>query len=288
MELFFWLWAFDKRLFCQYTGRSFVYIWLAPIMLSVTVLGLTCFLRFTSDTKELQACMAKNRAVEHTAVHVQKLMMVQEAVLISIFFAALLSLIVADRMVKQSEKAHPQHQPVVITKKDGTVRHVVKPVTGRASAYDYKLRNDTIRSLPSLFLLLLATANYFFSYCFKSGIDGYNSAVGAAVAQAPGLNCDIAGFPVLAYYSIYLVLVPGTFTLMIYSLAFLQKLFTALFVQICPVTVTKCRKRTKGVPLNFSNYENEFEFDFDHSEEPHTYPEAKAEDANVSAATQED
>ena len=102
MELFIWLWAFDKRLFFQYSGRSFVYIWLIPIVLSATVLGLTCFLRVTSSPKELQTCMATSHAVEHTAVHVQKLMMVQEAVLISIFFAALLSLIVADRMVKKS------------------------------------------------------------------------------------------------------------------------------------------------------------------------------------------
>ena len=287
MELFIWLWAFDKRLFFQYSGRSFVYIWLIPIVLSATVLGLTCFLRVTSSPKELQTCMATSHAVEHTAVHVQKLMMVQEAVLISIFFAALLSLIVADKMVKKSEQALQNQQPVVVCKKDGTVRRVIKPVRGQASAYDFKMRNDTIRSLPSLCLLILACANYLFSYYFKSGIDSYDSAVSAAVKLAPALNCEIAGFSVLANYSFLFVLVPGSLTLLAYTCALLQKVFAALSVIICPVAVTKCRKRSRGMPLNFENYENEFEFELDDDEVPKTYPE-DVEVCNNSSETEGD
>jgi len=43
MELFIWFWAFDKRLLCglKYGIHSFVYIWLVPMVTSVTVLCLT-------------------------------------------------------------------------------------------------------------------------------------------------------------------------------------------------------------------------------------------------------
>ena len=176
---------------------------------------------------------------------------------------------------------------MIVCKKDGTVRRVVKPVRGQASAYDFKMRNDTIRSLPSLFLLLLATANYIFSYYFKSGINSYDFSVSEAVKLAPALNCDIAGFSVLANYSFLFVLVPGTLTLLAYTCAFLQKIFAALSVIICPVAITKCRKLTRGVPLNFENYENEFEFEMDDDEEPKTYPEVDAV-GNDSAATEGD
>ena len=49
MELFIWMWAYDKRLFCGYTVRAFVYIWLIPVLLTAAVLGLTVLLRLTSD-----------------------------------------------------------------------------------------------------------------------------------------------------------------------------------------------------------------------------------------------
>ena len=43
MELFIWLWAYDKRLLCglKYGIHSFIYVWLVPVLTSLTVLGLT-------------------------------------------------------------------------------------------------------------------------------------------------------------------------------------------------------------------------------------------------------
>jgi len=76
MELFIWMWAYDKRLFCGYTVQAFVYIWLIPVLLSTAVLGLTCLLRLTSDQTELHMCMASDDSVKHGAIHLQKLMLI--------------------------------------------------------------------------------------------------------------------------------------------------------------------------------------------------------------------
>ena len=42
MELLIWLWTFDKRLLCglKYGIHSFKYVWLLPVLSSVTVLGM--------------------------------------------------------------------------------------------------------------------------------------------------------------------------------------------------------------------------------------------------------
>ena len=47
----------------------------------------------------------------------------------------------------------------------------------RSVAYDYKMRNDTIRSLPAYSLLILAILNYVFIYYFLAGMNRYNRAV---------------------------------------------------------------------------------------------------------------
>ena len=43
MELLVWMWAFDKRVFCgiRYGSQQFVYIWLIPVILSISVLFLS-------------------------------------------------------------------------------------------------------------------------------------------------------------------------------------------------------------------------------------------------------
>jgi hypothetical protein len=41
MELFIWLWAYDKKLLCalRHNYSSFVYIWQVPVIMAATVLG---------------------------------------------------------------------------------------------------------------------------------------------------------------------------------------------------------------------------------------------------------
>ena len=45
MELFIWLWVFDRRLLCglKYGIHSFIYLWLIPTVSSLTVLAMTYF-----------------------------------------------------------------------------------------------------------------------------------------------------------------------------------------------------------------------------------------------------
>ena len=40
MELFIWLWVYDRQLFCDLrtSYQSFVYIWLLPVAIASTVL----------------------------------------------------------------------------------------------------------------------------------------------------------------------------------------------------------------------------------------------------------
>lgn len=222
--------------------------------------------------------MGASRAVEHNAVHLEKLMLVQEAILISIFFAALLSLIVADRMFKRNSRTFVTQ--IVVTKKDGSVVQTpVKPLKGRSSAYDYKMRCDTIKSLPSVFLLVLGSLNYFFSYYFMQGMNDYTSAVSKVNTNTNDdnlkqLECDVSGARVLATYSVFMVLIPGSLTLITYVSSFLFKFFDALIAQICPVSFVNCKRRRRGLPLDYSRFANEFDFEIDLDEEPNSYPGA--------------
>ena len=51
MELFVWVWAWDKRLLCglSLNSKVFAYIWLMPILVAAITLTLTWVQRFTSD-----------------------------------------------------------------------------------------------------------------------------------------------------------------------------------------------------------------------------------------------
>ena len=95
-------------------------------------------------------------------------MIVQEGILISVFFAALLSLIIADRIHKSQLAIQAATWR---TKKDNRPIEVVTTV--RATTYDYALRHDTNLSLPAMFLLVLGIFNYIFSYSFVGGYNEY-------------------------------------------------------------------------------------------------------------------
>ena len=62
MELFTWIWVYDKRLLCcvRYNINSFVYLWLVPAVVALATIVLTWTKQFTSDEHKLQSCMRNN------------------------------------------------------------------------------------------------------------------------------------------------------------------------------------------------------------------------------------
>ena len=95
-------------------------------------------------------------------------MLIQEGILISVFFAALLSLIVADRIFKsQCKIATPQtftNRTPKISKADletgeKTVQEQQQVmVTKKNTAYDFQLRYQSHKSVPAKVLFVLAWA----------------------------------------------------------------------------------------------------------------------------------
>ena len=64
MELFIWLWAFDKRLLCglKYGIHSFKYVWLVPALSSLTVLMMTYgakIKQYNRNDQDVEACLMK-------------------------------------------------------------------------------------------------------------------------------------------------------------------------------------------------------------------------------------
>jgi len=158
-----------------------------------------------------------------------------------------------------------QEVPKVTVKKDGSVKPVT--FTHINAAYDFQVRNRSVKSLPAIFLLVLAMFNYFFSYSFKSGYESYHESVSLANPKISEINCEIPGSMVLATYSILMVLLTGSLTIAVYTLAFLYKITCLLCVVICPVTVYGCKKAYHDMPRDFAHYAGEFDFEFD-SEAP--------------------
>ena len=106
MELFIWMWAFDKRLTCclKYGSRMFPFLWLVPTLTASATLAITWTYQFTSDQHVFSDCVAQSgeqaSVIKHEANSLRKMMLLQEGILISVFFASLLSYIVADRISK--------------------------------------------------------------------------------------------------------------------------------------------------------------------------------------------
>ena len=55
MELFIWLWAYDRKLICglRHTYFSFVYIWLVPVIMAATAL-VFAYLAQTFDNRDMR------------------------------------------------------------------------------------------------------------------------------------------------------------------------------------------------------------------------------------------
>ena len=62
MELFTWMWAFDKRLVCwpKYSKKTFSYIWLMPVFVSGATLILSLLAQITAHENDLKDCLHLN------------------------------------------------------------------------------------------------------------------------------------------------------------------------------------------------------------------------------------
>ena len=65
MELFIWLWAYDRKLFCDLKPgySSFVYLWLLPVAIGTMTL---CFAYFSqaTDSRDMRACFKDDFVAE--------------------------------------------------------------------------------------------------------------------------------------------------------------------------------------------------------------------------------
>jgi len=86
----------------------------------------------------------------------------------------------------------------------------------------------------------------------------------------------VAGSKTLAVYSLACVLGTGSAILGIFGLAFVYKITHLVSVLICPVSILRCKKRYHNKQLDFSHYQDEFDFMI--GEEPNCYPEVLAQD----------
>lgn len=65
MELFIWLWAYDRKLICglRHSYFSFVYIWLVPVIMAATALVFS-YLAQTFDNRDMRKCFADDAVAE--------------------------------------------------------------------------------------------------------------------------------------------------------------------------------------------------------------------------------
>ena len=96
MELLIWLWAYDRDFLfrLRYSDVTFVYIWLVP----VSIAGLALILAYISqfmDIRELRTCFSDDSVVEK-GQKLQKLVLMQEGIMVLIIFAGLSTMYQAD------------------------------------------------------------------------------------------------------------------------------------------------------------------------------------------------
>lgn len=73
----------------------------------------------------------------------------------------------------------------------------------------------------------------------------------------------IPGSSPIAVYSIYIVFGLGTFVFSVYAFAAFYKLSFVIAVLICPVKIVNFKKKWNKVPLDYSQYVGEFDFNCD-------------------------
>ena len=82
----------------------------------------------------------------------------------------------------------------------------------------------------------------------------------------------MAGAQLLALYSMVFVLGSGSLTLTIYVASLLRKVVALLTVLLCPLCVTRCRKRMGAIPQDFEHFVGEFDFEVDLEDAPQVWP----------------
>ena len=153
-------------------------------------------------------------------------------------------------------------------KEDDLESHELQPhfsltISKTTTAYDFHMRNDSIRSVPAKLLLVLAIVNYLFSFAFMNGYDSYTEANKNNENGAEKTNCVIPGAFSLATYSMIFVMGSGSLILAYLVLAGLFKIVHILMLQISPMCVMIVKKRYHNVPRTFNHYGNEFNFECD-------------------------
>ena len=115
------MWSYDKRLLygIKYGSHTFVYIWLIPLVTTASVLGLSSFQQIVADGQELDNCLHQSgdKELKQSAHLLRTLMLIQEGILISVFFSALLSLVVADRIYKSQAEMTSLKVKIHVSKK---------------------------------------------------------------------------------------------------------------------------------------------------------------------------
>ena len=119
MELFIWLWVFDKKLLCGlgHHRLSVIYIWLVPVICAATTLLLSYFFK-TMDARDMRKCFVDNTVAENGRI-LSKLALIQEGLLVCIIGASIAVIVQADREARKNKpsKALPMHNPQILSEK---------------------------------------------------------------------------------------------------------------------------------------------------------------------------
>ena len=188
-------------------------------------------------------------------------MYVQEGLLMSVFFSALLTFIVSDRIFRSQEGAPKMHTFIKKTGETATYDISVKQ-----ASYDLNLRSDATKSGPAKTLLILGLVNYAFSFVFKNAYESYTRER-YIVYKLEQTECDVPGSYSLASYSIVMVFGVGSFTIGMYTIAGVIRISHLLAVVICPMPIMRFKKKWHKIDIGFEHYEGEFDFDVKIDEE---------------------
>lgn len=266
MELFIWAWLYDRRFLCglRHGYFSTVYSWLLPILVSVSMLAFTWFHQ-VQDARDMGACLQSDSTREK-ANSIERLIMIQQGLLAAIIVLSVWVMVRAENGYKKyflQEKA----QMHVFSN-----WHPRNTFGRNLTCYDYWVRHEAIKGVPGLALLVLAIANFIFSFAFLWKFRAYGSALDSH-ANLENISCEVAGSLTLALYSLCLVLVPGLLIVTIFMGSLVYKLFFVFTLLICPIKFKNCRKIFHGRGHDYSDYETEFSFKVD----PQWKPPAEAD-----------
>lgn len=160
MELLIWMWVFDNKLLCglmRHNYLTFVYIWLLPVIIAVSALVLSYLSQFF-DGRDMRTCFVEDQ-VAADGRFVQKLILIQEGLIVCILLSGILTIIQSDRLYR----ARPEKPSGAITGRD----------FNSTIDYDFWLKQERIETYSSISFLLLGICNFCFSFVFALGFQRY-------------------------------------------------------------------------------------------------------------------